>query len=106
MKLREVYQVCLYVPDVMCFLKSEKHCEVYQVLYLLCIVVIGCEFHMDDTRISRSLCSCIYHFKCGGRVGAPVIHGTDSHPPKAIPYPFSHPEPVHISVGGDMAGLS
>ena len=36
--------------------------------------ISGCEFHKDDTHVLRSICSCIFHFKCGGRVGAPVIH--------------------------------
>ena len=101
-----MYQVCM-LPCVVCFLKYVRNIEKCTKLHIYVVQSVSrCNFDKDDTHISRSLCSCIFHFKCGGRVGAPVIHGTDSHPPKINTlFPFSHPEPVQFTWEGDIAGL-
>ena len=72
---------------VLCFLKLVRNIrEVYQVSFIVYIQSYCCDFsELRKTRTNQEVYfTCIFHFKCGGRVGAPIIHGTDSHAEKIV----------------------
>ena len=109
---RSVPSLTICSLGVMCFLKLLRNIrEVYQVIYLRCTVLLVDVNLLRMTRTNQEVYfTCIFHFKSGGRVGAPVYSWYRFSPTqKRYLIPFFPPEPVHIAWDGiivwDIAGL-